>query len=97
MLSTPLVLLLFKQYVPVENEEIQDDGISYELLRNRENENFLPGLQMNFQVDCGKKIFQMFLELRLRSMYFLIDFQVVLVSMYSQSTKSIFLLHSHTW
>ena len=62
MLSTPLVLL-FEWYVPVKNEEIQDDGISYELLRNRENENFLPGLQINSQVDYGKKIFQMSLEL----------------------------------
>ena len=96
MLSTPLVLL-FERYVPVNNEEIQDDGISYELLRNRENENFLPGLQMNSQVDCGKKILQMSLELRLRSMYFLIDFQVVLVSMYSRSRKSVFLLHYQTW
>ena len=58
-------MLLFERYVPVNNEEIQDDGISYELLRNRENENFLPGLQMNFQVDYGKKIFQMSLELDL--------------------------------
>ena len=56
MLSTPLVLL-FEQYVPVKNEEIQGDGISYELSRNQENENFLLGLQINFQVNCGKKIF----------------------------------------
>ena len=77
MLSTPLVVL-FEQYVPVNNEEIQGDGIRYELLRNQENENFLPGLQMYFQVDYGKKIFQMSLELQLRSMYFLIDFQVSL-------------------
>ena len=71
-------MLLFEWYVPVNNEEIQDDEISYELLRNQENENFLPGLQMYFQVDYGKKIFQMSLELQLRSMYFLIDFQVSL-------------------
>ena len=79
MSSTPSVLL-FKRYIPVENEEIEDDGISYELLRNLENENFLPGLQINSQVDNGKKIFQMCLELRLSSMYLLIDFQVALVS-----------------
>ena len=96
MLYTPLVLL-FEQYIPVNNEKIQGDGISYELPRNRENENFLPDLQMYFHVDCGKKIFQMSLELRLRSMYFLIDFQVVLVSMFSWSRKSVFLLHYHTW
>ena len=36
--------------------------------RNRENGNFLPGLLMYFQVDNGKKIFQVLIELRLSSM-----------------------------
>ena len=62
MLMTHLVLL-FERYIPVNNEEIHGDGISYEFLRDQENENFLPGLHMYFQVAYGKKIFLMCLEI----------------------------------